>query len=271
MVSVWFGSYFLIISLMQTKLPWYAMPLYPAIALLVGASLAYLWEPEPHHLGTSIRIPSHRLWASLFFLLAGGVSSAVIYYLRQGSEWDLVLICATLAVSLIAAAVIALQQSRQFIPVLMWGTYLTLLGFVNSEHWIWELAERPPVKPIAALVKAHTPANQPVFTTATEPRPSLEFYSDRQIILTNLQWLTAVKLPRTGLTALLPQKDLAAARQITAKSLTATTTKSKSLAAAIAKSKSFTTSKSLTPKPANARTFKQIAQSGEWVVVKVIP
>ncbi|MBE9028439.1 glycosyltransferase family 39 protein [filamentous cyanobacterium LEGE 11480] len=218
MLSLWFGSYFLIISVMQTKLPWYAMPLYPAIALLVGASLTDLWEPAQQNLMAGIRIPAHRLWAGTFFTLSGLVLSALIYYLLQGSEPDLVLICGTLAMTLMVAGITALQQSRQFILVLIWGSYLTLLGFVSSEHWVWELAERPAVKPIAALVKRHTPAKQPVYTTAPESRPSLEFYSDRRIIPTNWQWLEATKTPQTTLTVLVPQSDLAIAKTITSKS-----------------------------------------------------
>ncbi len=235
LLIVWFGTYFLIISLMQTKLPWYAMPLYPAIALLVGASITDLLEPDPHQLSLNRRIPGHRLWAGGFFLLFGGVISALVYYLQQGSEWDLVLICATLAVTLLATAITVLQQTRQFILILIWGTYLTLFGFVNSEHWVWELAERPSVKPIAALVSGHTPAQQPVYTTFPESRPSLEFYSDRQIIPTNLEWLAAVTTPEPALTVLVPRQDLAAVQAITSK------------------------------------TFKPVAQIDDWAIVQAKP
>jgi len=38
LVLVWSGVYLLAISVMQTKLPWYVLPLYPAIALAVGFS-----------------------------------------------------------------------------------------------------------------------------------------------------------------------------------------------------------------------------------------
>ena len=47
LVLVWSSIYFVVISLMQTKLPWYAMPLYPVFALLIGAQLQKFWQPPP--------------------------------------------------------------------------------------------------------------------------------------------------------------------------------------------------------------------------------
>jgi 4-amino-4-deoxy-L-arabinose transferase-like glycosyltransferase len=37
---VWTGIYLLAISLMKTKLPWYVIPLYPGLSLLIGVSLS---------------------------------------------------------------------------------------------------------------------------------------------------------------------------------------------------------------------------------------
>lgn len=53
---------------------------------------------------------------------------------------------------------------------------------MTSHHWIWELAEAYPVKPVAAMVQSGTPINQKVYTSYPYGRPSLNFYSDRQII-----------------------------------------------------------------------------------------
>ncbi|MFM7367099.1 MAG: phospholipid carrier-dependent glycosyltransferase, partial [Sphaerospermopsis kisseleviana] len=36
--------YFSIVSFMSTKLPWYVMPIYPFLALAVGANLSYIWH-----------------------------------------------------------------------------------------------------------------------------------------------------------------------------------------------------------------------------------
>jgi 4-amino-4-deoxy-L-arabinose transferase-like glycosyltransferase len=72
LIVVWLGSYLAIISLMQTKLPWYAMPLYPAIALLVGMGLTQIWDPEQHppepgmpaHPPRTLEQSHYRGWAS---------------------------------------------------------------------------------------------------------------------------------------------------------------------------------------------------------------
>jgi hypothetical protein len=60
--------------------------------------------------------------------------------------------------------------------------YISLLLFVSSDNWIWELQEDYPVKPVAELVRRWTPPNQPVYTSFPRFRPSLDFYSHRQVI-----------------------------------------------------------------------------------------
>ena len=53
---------------------------------------------------------------------------------------------------------------------------------MTSQHWVWELAETYPVKPVAAMLQAGTPAGQKVYTSFPYGRPSLDFYSDRAIV-----------------------------------------------------------------------------------------
>jgi 4-amino-4-deoxy-L-arabinose transferase-like glycosyltransferase len=219
LLSIWFGSYFLLISLLSPKLPEYALPLYPPIALLVGVSLTHLWEPAPDRRIGGRWIPAHRLWASLFFLLAGGISSGLAYYLFNGQAADIVLVWGTLAITLLATAITVWQQSRQFILVLIWGIYLSLLGFVSSDHWVWELADREPVSPIAAMVKAHTRPGQIIYTTAPIVRPSLTFYSDRRIVPQDLPWFSQRPAPSPVLTILVPRADLPAVKSMRYKSI----------------------------------------------------
>jgi 4-amino-4-deoxy-L-arabinose transferase-like glycosyltransferase len=226
LLSLWFGSYFLFISLLPTKLPGYALPLYPPIALLVGVSLTQLWEPPSDHLRSDVDqprlsrwIPAHRLWATTFLLLTGAISIVFTHYLINDQAPDLVLVWGTLALTLLATTITLLQQSRQFILVLIWGVYLSLLGFVSSDHWVWELADRQPVQPIAAFVKAHTRPHQIVYTTAPNVRPSLAFYSDRSMLPLRLPGLTNGPLRAGELTVLVPRQDLAAVQRLPAKSV----------------------------------------------------
>jgi 4-amino-4-deoxy-L-arabinose transferase-like glycosyltransferase len=225
LLSVWFGSYFLLIALLPIKLPGYALPLYPPIALLIGVSLTHLWEPPPVDRSAMVAdprsgrwIPAYRLWTSAFLLLTGAISTIFVDYLLNGKAADLVLISGTLAITLGATAITVWQQSRQFILVLIWGIYLSLLGFVSSEHWVWELADREPVQPIAAFVKAHTRADQIVYTTSPIARPSLAFYSDRRIVPQDLRWFSQRPAPSPLLTILVPQADRAAVQSLRYKS-----------------------------------------------------
>ena len=53
--------------------------------------------------------------------------------------------------------------------------------FVNSPHWIWELEEDYPVKPVGEMIQKNTPPGQIIYSFHTRDRPSLNFYSDRLI------------------------------------------------------------------------------------------
>ncbi|HLO49387.1 MAG TPA: phospholipid carrier-dependent glycosyltransferase, partial [Kamptonema sp.] len=97
-------------------------------------------------------------------------------------ERDLQLMLTAFGLTLAIAAVLLRQQDRQFILILFWGTYLSLLLFVMSDNWVWELAEDYPVKPVAEIVREGTTFGQEVLTSHRYPRPSLNFYSDRRVI-----------------------------------------------------------------------------------------
>lgn len=181
LVLLWSGIYFAVISIMQTKLPWYAMPLYPALALIVGAQLNRMWRPATVPFG--IRVPRARIWTGIFAGLAIVAGSGAVYFSTlQPSESDLQLVFLTLAFTLFVTAVLIARQDTQFIAVLIWGTYLTLLVFMMSPHWIWELGEAYPVKPIATQIQKATPIGTRIYTSYPNFRPSLNFYSDRLIV-----------------------------------------------------------------------------------------
>lgn len=74
------------------------------------------------------------------------------------------------------------RKDAQFIPVMFWGMYIGLLLFFLSPHWIWELNEAYPVKPVAAMIRLGIPPNQVVYTNFDYARPSLDFYSELRVI-----------------------------------------------------------------------------------------
>ncbi|MEO1185032.1 MAG: phospholipid carrier-dependent glycosyltransferase, partial [Cyanobacteria bacterium J06636_27] len=84
-------------------------------------------------------------------------------------------------VTMALAALRAQRGDRQFLKVLLWGTYVSLLLFVKSDYWVWELNEDYPVKPVVQMVARANPAVKTVYISSTINRPSLEFYSEGKI------------------------------------------------------------------------------------------
>ena len=198
LVLVWTGVYLLAISVMNTKLPWYVLPVYPAFALAVGSYLAEVWEqmwlPEERekdeaeeHFDAISLLPHPAILGVLAVVAAAGCAYFGGWLRFGGSgmaiERDLQLMLMFVALTMTISAVLLHRKDRQFLLVLIWGTYVTLLVFVASDNWVWELAEDYPVKPIAEIVRTGTPIGQQVFTSHRLPRPSLNFYSERQVIV----------------------------------------------------------------------------------------
>ena len=177
LVLVWSGVYLLAISVMGTKLPWYVLPIYPAIALAAGFQLAEVWNLP--------RLPSYPRAVVAFLTLLAVVSWFGSLYFSSwslASDWEVQLILAAVAGTMTLAAVLAARGDRQFLLILFWGMYVSLLLVMSSRHWVWELAEAYPVKPVAAMIQRGTPVDHKVYTSYPYGRPSLDFYSERQII-----------------------------------------------------------------------------------------
>ncbi len=87
-----------------------------------------------------------------------------------------------LACTLTIVAISLWLKHRYFIIFLFLGLYSALLLLFNSQLWVWELAEAFPVKPVAEVIKQHTPDQQIVYTSYPYNRPALEFYSERVVI-----------------------------------------------------------------------------------------
>ncbi len=160
------------ISVMDTKLPWYIMPLYPFVALAIGAQLGEIWVN---------RRPFYQVWTWLLGAIAviSLIGGFVAGWLEQ--QWLLMPIGLVLAGTLGSAAGLVKKCDRNFIPVLISGLYVALLIFISSDFWLWELNEAFPVQPVAAMLKEHTPAQSKILTTFPYHRPSLDFYSNRYV------------------------------------------------------------------------------------------
>jgi 4-amino-4-deoxy-L-arabinose transferase-like glycosyltransferase len=166
-------GYLGVISLMKTKLPWYIMPLYPFFALAVAAYLAQLWQKQDAY--------PQFLAGILGFLVFAGLGGC-IYFVMADPQPVLIIMSAVVALMMGLAAWRVKQNNPTFIPILIVGMYLTLGLLMISKSWVWELNEAFPVKPVAALIREHTDAKALVYMSFAYHRPSLDFYSDRQVI-----------------------------------------------------------------------------------------
>ncbi|MEA5534363.1 glycosyltransferase family 39 protein [Crocosphaera sp. XPORK-15E] len=168
-----FCLFLAIITLMGTKLPWYIMPIYPFFALGIGAYLSQFWEP---HKSTPKMLSYSFLMGSIAALIG------VIYFLMEGKEINLIVTGLILFLTFLLSWQKIRQTSPNFVIILIIGLYMSLAIFMTSESWIWELNEAFPVKPVATLIRQHTPDNTIIYTSFAYSRPSLDFYSDRQVL-----------------------------------------------------------------------------------------
>lgn len=175
LVLVWLCVYLIAISVMGTKLPWYVFPIYPAIALMLGAKLGQV-ENLP------ILTPLPKFWIVMLSFLALVCAVGSTYYSWGGTHRpELQLIFASLSVTMALSALRAQRGDRQFLKVLLWGTYVSLLLFVKSNYWVWELNEDYAVKPVVQMVAQANLGAKTVYISSPHNRPSLEFYSDGTI------------------------------------------------------------------------------------------
>ncbi|MGK7906289.1 MAG: ArnT family glycosyltransferase [Synechococcus sp.] len=175
-------GYLGMISVMGTKLPWYVMPVYPFVALAVGAQLAWYWQ-SPDRIS--------RGWAFAFaglgaIALAGSVYFAIDY---AGEQWVLPLMGLVLSGTFAIVARLLWQKRRRFIPIFFAGIYASLLLLMLSGEWLWELNEAFDVLPVAELVRSQVPANTILYTSFGYERPSLNYYSHCKILPASPQQL----------------------------------------------------------------------------------
>ncbi|MBW4614981.1 MAG: glycosyltransferase family 39 protein [Desmonostoc vinosum HA7617-LM4] len=161
------------ISLMRTKLPWYIMPVYPFLALAIGASLSEVWQQG---------YLKNRILVIFFCVIAIAGLGSCVYFFVTNPEPVLIVMSSVLVVSMGIVAWLILQCDRRFILVLFSGMYLVLALLMSSQSWIWELNENFAVKPVATLIRTHTPPGTKIYTSFAYARPSLDFYCDCQVI-----------------------------------------------------------------------------------------
>ena len=133
LILVWMGMYLLFISIIHTKIPWSVYPIYPSIALAIGVFFSKVEELPPLSCYP-------RFWVVGLVIIAIATCGTNIYYLyypganNHQIELHLILTAATITMRL--DAILAHRRDRQFLKVLIWVTYLSLLLLMQSNHWI---------------------------------------------------------------------------------------------------------------------------------------
>jgi 4-amino-4-deoxy-L-arabinose transferase-like glycosyltransferase len=217
LVLVWCAGYLLVISLMQTKLPWYVIPVYPALAIALGTFCSTQWDladltglPKKN----SVR-PYPAAWRWLFGILAIAAWGITVLLSGVFPTMGLLqgiglasfmqpagcLVFFIVALTLTATLGLMLRRNSQFVLVLLWGCYVSLMALMVSPNWLWELQHDYPVKPVAALIQSQVPPGRPIITSHPHSRPSLNFYSDRVVI-------SAVEYYQTKQQALTPAQAI---------------------------------------------------------------
>ncbi|QLE55215.1 glycosyltransferase family 39 protein [Nostoc sp. TCL26-01] len=172
--------YLLTISVMRTKLPWYVIPIYPFLALAIGAKLSDIWQHR--HFST-------KAGTLLFAVLAIAGLFGCVYFVTTDPQPMLIVMSLVLAVSMGIVAWLVKMSDRRFIAVLFVGMYVVLALLMSSQSWIWELNEAFPVKPVATLIRTHVSPGTKVYTSFAYSRPSLDFYCDCRVIPVNSETL----------------------------------------------------------------------------------
>ena len=189
-------GYLATVFLLVFKESWNIMPIYPALSLGAGFALAEVKS-----------IPSFesypRLWIRFFTLLTVVMAGMLIYsFIVQANNYNLLTVFSLLLITFATVTILLRKKDQQFIYILFWGMYVTLIVFFSSNYWFWELNNYYSVKPIAQVVQHHVPPEDKVYINADDARPSLDFYSDRQIQslkpekLKNLQQISSYLLIR---------------------------------------------------------------------------
>jgi 4-amino-4-deoxy-L-arabinose transferase-like glycosyltransferase len=108
---VWVGVPLLFFSFSESKLPGYILPIFPALAVIIGAEVERLWSGERN------RTLKAALWMTALVLIGLGVAFMVYLYresLNLGG-WRLILEGLPLALALASVVALAAQKSRAFI------------------------------------------------------------------------------------------------------------------------------------------------------------
>ncbi len=136
LILVWVGCYGGIILVLPLDTMGYLLPFYPALALASGIMLSEVHD-QPND------IPYPQSW-SLILLSLSGVISIISFCIFINFPFDftllsyrllLVLMLMAIALNWAVTSVLIIRRNSQFISVLLWGMYVSLLLVISSPYW----------------------------------------------------------------------------------------------------------------------------------------
>lgn len=147
LVVVWSGVCFLTLAVTVNKLPWYTLPVYPALALAGGVQMSEVWNWPGHK-------SYPRVWSYALSMLAlTAVVTSVYFGFIARTQQSLSVVFASAALTMAMTAILIARRDLQFILILFWGMYISLLIFMTSPHWMFPLEKNYPIKPFAAFIQ----------------------------------------------------------------------------------------------------------------------
>ncbi|HET9208984.1 MAG TPA: glycosyltransferase family 39 protein [Thermoanaerobaculia bacterium] len=225
----WVAPVFVMFTLIATKLPHYLLPVWPALALAVGGTLAAGQEGRLAERDLLWLRRGAWLFAPVALLAAAGLLAVAWKPPLAGLRWP----CLALALVILGTAFAALR--RHLGGDLARGARLlcggTALALAIAGAWALPAFDRlKPVPPVAAAIRAGTPPDTPLATFDFD-EPSLVFYARRTPVAplpseaAVAAWAHAgdygvLVLPRAALDRItaaygpLPLREIAAARGV---------------------------------------------------------
>ncbi|HXG94057.1 MAG TPA: glycosyltransferase family 39 protein [Blastocatellia bacterium] len=172
---VWIVVPVVFFSLSESKLPGYILPVFPALAIIVGFEIERLLSSDRSRLSISAA------WLTALFLIAAGVG-LIVYSNREGvsaSGWRNTLLYIPLVFAFASLAMLALKKARAFVT----GAALVVLSLVVAAVIILfpMLSYRESLKPLSLeATAALRPGERIAFFIRKEFAPV--FYAEGRVV-----------------------------------------------------------------------------------------
>lgn len=207
----WLIPAWIVFELVPTKLPHYTMPLYPALALLIGHILS-----ETDGFKNLVTGKGALAWRIFWLIPAVALGGGVVFAIRQyGSGVDLVTLVALVLTAFTALfAIFALARVSPRTTLITFATVAVLFAVTLTEAMIPRLTHMTISSRLAAAVKEHTTGDSAPIALAEFHEPSAVFLLGTDTVLTNTTGAAQHILAHPGAMAIVPKSDVGTVEEI---------------------------------------------------------